>query len=285
MRQRAARHLPRPRPGRRRREPARGRCRGGLRRAGGDAAVSDWLAGEPAALCRPSSSGSPRRSRRTPTAQPAPGRVETEGASRARGARGGVRAVAVRARRAAAVRRSRARGALRDALRLRRRRRARAPPDLQPRALVLSPSRTGARSRRPAPLRWHRLVELEPGETVATSPLRIDERVLHHLTGIDYLDERLQGLRRPRRRRPTRCRRRTTPSPPTLAAVCLRAAGRIRVRCSRSAAAIPTRAGRVAASACARLGLGLHALRHGDVPASAAERDAFARLWAARGGR
>ena len=45
-----------------------------------------------------------------------------------------------------------------------------------------------------APLRWHRLVELDPGESVTTSPLRIDERVLHHLTGLDYLDDRLQGL-------------------------------------------------------------------------------------------
>ncbi|MCE9672834.1 AAA family ATPase [Myxococcus stipitatus] len=41
--------------------------------------------------------------------------------------------------------------------------------------------------------RW-RLVELAPGEPVTTAPLRIDERTLHHLTGVQYLDERLMGF-------------------------------------------------------------------------------------------
>ena len=44
-----------------------------------------------------------------------------------------------------------------------------------------------------APLRaWH-LVEVA-GPGVATAPLRIDERILHFLAGIDQLDERLRGL-------------------------------------------------------------------------------------------
>jgi len=34
-----------------------------------------------------------------------------------------------------------------------------------------------------APLRWWRLIELGAGESVTTSPLRIDERILHYLTG------------------------------------------------------------------------------------------------------
>src|SRR5262245_14870581 len=48
-----------------------------------------------------------------------------------------------------------------------------------------------------APLRHWRLIELGAGETLTTSLLRIDERVLHYLTGISYLDERLQGLLEP----------------------------------------------------------------------------------------
>jgi len=45
-----------------------------------------------------------------------------------------------------------------------------------------------------APLRRWRLVDVLPGDSLTSSPLRIDERVLHHLTGIAHLDERLLGL-------------------------------------------------------------------------------------------
>lgn len=45
-----------------------------------------------------------------------------------------------------------------------------------------------------APLRRWRLVELGQGETLLTSLLRIDERILHYLTGLSYVDERLAGL-------------------------------------------------------------------------------------------
>jgi len=44
------------------------------------------------------------------------------------------------------------------------------------------------------PLRYWRLVEVEKGESLTASPLRIDERVLHYLTGVFHLDERLWGL-------------------------------------------------------------------------------------------
>ena len=43
-------------------------------------------------------------------------------------------------------------------------------------------------------LRHWRLVELRPGDTLTGSPLRIDERVLHHLTGVQHLDENLVGF-------------------------------------------------------------------------------------------
>ncbi len=45
-----------------------------------------------------------------------------------------------------------------------------------------------------APLRYWKLIEVGAGDTLATSPLRIDERILHFLTGTSYVDERLQGL-------------------------------------------------------------------------------------------
>jgi hypothetical protein len=45
-----------------------------------------------------------------------------------------------------------------------------------------------------APLRYWRLIEVGAGPALTTSPLRIDERILHYLTGVDYLDERLAGI-------------------------------------------------------------------------------------------
>ena len=48
-----------------------------------------------------------------------------------------------------------------------------------------------------APLRhWH-LLEVGPGEHLTTSPLRLDERILHFLTGVDAPDVRLRGLLEP----------------------------------------------------------------------------------------
>lgn len=45
-----------------------------------------------------------------------------------------------------------------------------------------------------APLRYWRLIEPAPSGLLTRAPLRIDERVLHYLTGIACLDERLRGL-------------------------------------------------------------------------------------------
>lgn len=44
-----------------------------------------------------------------------------------------------------------------------------------------------------APLRAWRLIDLN-GAGVTNATLRIDERVLHHLAGVDHVDERLHGL-------------------------------------------------------------------------------------------
>jgi hypothetical protein len=45
-----------------------------------------------------------------------------------------------------------------------------------------------------APLRRWRLIELGTGQTLLTTPLKIDERILHYLAGVSHLDERLAGL-------------------------------------------------------------------------------------------
>ena len=44
-----------------------------------------------------------------------------------------------------------------------------------------------------APLRRYRLIEMESGHGLTSTPLHIDERVLHYLAGVNRLDERLEG--------------------------------------------------------------------------------------------
>ncbi len=48
-----------------------------------------------------------------------------------------------------------------------------------------------------APLRRWRLVEVGPGESLMQSPLRIEERVLHYLVGLEGLDARLESSAEP----------------------------------------------------------------------------------------
>jgi hypothetical protein len=64
-----------------------------------------------------------------------------------------------------------------------------------------------------APLRRLMLVAVEPSGLLTASPLRVAERTLHHLLGLESLEERLVGLAEPlepperlRRCRPTRPR-------------------------------------------------------------------------------
>lgn len=45
-----------------------------------------------------------------------------------------------------------------------------------------------------AALRKWRLIEVAPGNALTNSPLRIDEQILHYLTGIYHLDSRLKGI-------------------------------------------------------------------------------------------
>ncbi len=47
-----------------------------------------------------------------------------------------------------------------------------------------------------AVLRHYQLLDVGGGNALVTSPLRINERILHYLTGVQYLDQRLQALMR-----------------------------------------------------------------------------------------
>ncbi len=128
-------------------------------------------------------------------------------------------------------------------------------------------------------LRHWRLVELD-GASITTGELRVDERILHFLTGVQYLDERLAG-----RVRAVPLPAELLPSQAGLAerlsALWLRSAsseeGAVPVVELTGAPGVGKRA--IAATLCAELGLSLWELSAAAVPADPAELDGFLRLW------
>jgi hypothetical protein len=124
-----------------------------------------------------------------------------------------------------------------------------------------------------APLRrWH-LVEPAHPATPTTSMLRVDERVLHALAGLDYLDPRIECLADPLGP--------TSPLPASLRA----AADRLALLWSRPRARRVRLYGRrrpdlraVVSAASAGIGLRPVVLRAIDLPAAAADRDLLARI-------
>ncbi|HWK89972.1 MAG TPA: ATP-binding protein, partial [Longimicrobium sp.] len=127
-----------------------------------------------------------------------------------------------------------------------------------------------------SPLRYWRLVEPGAGDSLASSPLRVDERVAHYLAGVDGVDERLHGIAAPLEA--------SAVLPPSHQ----RAAERLEALWTGHTVPAPLpflsgdeRAGKrgVAAAAAAALGLAAFRARAADVPAAAAERETLARLW------
>jgi AAA+ superfamily predicted ATPase len=129
-----------------------------------------------------------------------------------------------------------------------------------------------------APLRHWRLIEVvhQPGAPLTISPLRIDERVLHFLTGLQYLDERLAGLLLPMEPAED-----LVPSHAALASL-------IAATWSRSERRVPAihlsgpdeiTKRNIAAAGCAEAGLQVYALAADQIPANASELDGLMRLW------
>ncbi len=123
------------------------------------------------------------------------------------------------------------------------------------------------------PLRAARLLVMADGPLLG-SYLRADERIVHHLQGVDTLDERLAAYVVP------------APAPAERMPASRReAASALRALWEDGAHAClvhgPDRADRqdVVALAAAAVGAEAWRLPAGDLPGTAAERDAFARLW------
>jgi len=128
-----------------------------------------------------------------------------------------------------------------------------------------------------APLRHWRLVELAPGESITARPLRIDERVLHHLTGLHYLDERLREvaeLVEPPAELPSS----QTAAAAHVAHVCGATYGIAQAAILLTGADADTRRD-VASRGTADAGLQLHSASSADLPVQPDERATFARLW------
>jgi hypothetical protein len=126
------------------------------------------------------------------------------------------------------------------------------------------------------PLRRHRLLELGPGP-LAAAPLRVDERVLHALQGVDYLDERLAPATLPLDELGV-----TAPLPPSqLDAVRLliRALDAPTQPVVHVSGPDPGSNRLVVARAAAALGLDLVRLAADALPQPAAELDAVLRIW------
>jgi hypothetical protein len=127
-----------------------------------------------------------------------------------------------------------------------------------------------------APLRRWKLLELGSGEMLTTSPLRVEESVLHFLMGAPTLDERLRmcvEAVEPPAVLPASYR----PHAEKLAGLWSKAEGPRAVAQLQGNAVDGKRA--LAAAACSALGLRLYALRVGALPTSSSEMEGFAQLW------
>lgn len=129
-----------------------------------------------------------------------------------------------------------------------------------------------------ASLRYWRLIEVGTGSTLTLGPLRIDERILHYLTGVQHLDERLAGM--------VEVVHATTDLTPSQLAL----AEQISTLWSRAPNASslpvvqlcggdPATKRAIAVAACEALGMNLGAIPAAAIPLAPAELEGMIRLW------
>jgi hypothetical protein len=126
------------------------------------------------------------------------------------------------------------------------------------------------------PLRRWRLIEVDDSTGLAQGRLRIDERILHYLAGVNYLDTRLQSLLRPRVRAGAMAEAHRKICDSVLAAL---GEGSARSPVVLLMGDDPHGQGDAAAHVAEQLGLQLHAVRAEDLPQAPSEIDALSVLW------
>jgi hypothetical protein len=127
-----------------------------------------------------------------------------------------------------------------------------------------------------SPLRRRRLIEIEPGHALAMAPLRIDERILHFLAGINLLDPRLHPLLAVYEPPRLMARHQQVLADKLASAWVQATAPRPTIHLTGED---PLGTEDVAAAAAARLGLELRVARADNLPVSAVELDSFIALW------
>jgi hypothetical protein len=130
-----------------------------------------------------------------------------------------------------------------------------------------------------APLRRWRLVDVAGGGPLTQGSLRVDERILHYLAGVSHLDERLAGMLEP-----LEPGGELAPSQRALAGRIVEAwspgaAGGADLPLVQLCGPDPSAKAAVIAAACAALQLSPSRLAAAFVPITAADLDAFVRLW------
>ncbi len=129
-----------------------------------------------------------------------------------------------------------------------------------------------------APLRRFRMIEVSAGMPLTSGPLRIDERILHYLTGIQYLDERLSGL----------VEKFQTPGDLTpsykgivqrISTICSQVQGRSRLPVIQLTGPDLSLKNDICSWVCRSLGLNLFTLNARNIPADPGHLDGFLRLW------
>jgi hypothetical protein len=128
------------------------------------------------------------------------------------------------------------------------------------------------------PLRRWRLIEVGAGNALTHSPLRIDERIVHYLAGIQHIDERLVSIAEPVEAvgKPVPSHREIVER--LVSAWTKRPAeGRLPLVQLCGTGVEDKRA--IAAGACATLGLQLHVMPADVVPSAPGELENLVRLW------
>lgn len=129
------------------------------------------------------------------------------------------------------------------------------------------------------PLRRWRFIEVGTGPSLTLSSLRIDERILHYLAGVQHLDERLAGIAEPL----DVTRMRLVPSHAALAAGIAETWSRTAERQQWPVAQIVGDEAEsrkaVALEAALKLGLSLCAVPARAIPSAPGELDGLIRLW------
>lgn len=128
------------------------------------------------------------------------------------------------------------------------------------------------------PLRYWRLIELRPGDSLTSSQLRVDERIMNYLNGVTHLDERLHAILHPVEQ--------TCELSPTHMNLVKRIA---EIRAGKFYSGDlpviqlcgidPQLKKSIAAVGCRQLGLRLYSFAFSGLPSDAVERAALIRLW------